>query len=71
MQGRSGEGVAFFNIGVGFLVSFAVLAVPFIELLLGGEQKTRLHGGSSEWTTKSGRYGNIDLILNFIGGRRT
>ena len=71
MEGRSGEGVAFFDVGVGFLVSFAVLAVPFIELLLGGEQKTRLHGRSSERTTKPGRYRNINLILNFIGGRRT
>lgn len=53
MQGRSRKGVAFFDVGVSFFVSFAILAVPFVELLLGGEQETGFHGRSSERTMKS------------------
>lgn len=71
MKGRSHESVAFFDVGVGFLICFAVLAVPFIKLPWGGKQQTRLHRRSSERATKSGRNGDIDLILNLIGGRRT
>lgn len=71
MKGWSSDFVVLLDVGVGFLISFAVPAVPLIELLLGGEQKTRLHGRSSKRTTKSGGNGNINLILNFIGSRRT
>lgn len=71
MQGRSCKGVALFDVSVSFFVSFAVLAVPFVELLLGGEQETGFHGRSSERTMKSRRDGNVKLILNFIGGGRT